>query len=51
MVFSCNIVFVDLSFFGLLDVVFFFEFIDEGFNSDIIELDDEIVVVVCVIEY
>jgi peptidyl-prolyl cis-trans isomerase D len=50
-VFSRNTAPADLSFPGLLDVAFSSELIDEGLNSDIIELDDETVVVARVIEH
>lgn len=44
-------VFIVLDYLVVLEVVFFLEFIEEGVNSDIIEIDDEIVVVVRVVEY
>jgi peptidyl-prolyl cis-trans isomerase D len=49
--FSRNTVPVDMSSPALTDVAFSSELIDEGVNSDIIELDDETVVVVRVVEH
>ena len=49
--FSRNTAPADLSSPGLLDVAFSSELVEEGLNSDIIELDDETVVVARVVEH